>query len=378
MAGKGNLEALSRTQRYRFFAELMAAEQLAKLATAHTLDDQAETVLMWFLRGAGARGLSGIAPRRELRLPATTCDGRITVIRPLLEVFKTEILQYLTENKIAYRRDESNLDPSYLRNWLRWHLLPELRQRFGERLPLRLVRQAQLIGDEDGLLDRLAREKLAAVRDADALQSDLLARESPALQRRIVRLWIDEVCGALTGVSYVHVADILRLNHKSGRQARLSIARGWELVREYGALRLRRTRNRPSAVSYSYNLIVGETLHIPEARLDVISERLPPGLESASKGLTEALFDGAFLTAPLQVRNFRRGDSYQPLGMRGHKKIKDLFIERKIPRHKRARLPLFTVDGAIVWIPGCGRSELGKVTAQSQSLVRFKIRSTPV
>lgn len=369
-AGKGNLEALARVERYRFFAQVMERQQLDKVATAHTLDDQAETMLMWFFRGAGMKGLGGMAAR----LFTTGFDGaKIGVIRPLLETSKAEILAYLAAKKIEYRVDRTNLDTAYLRNWLRWELLPLIRSRVDERLPQRLSQQAELLREEDAFLDELARAKLFTIRgDDQALRRDLLLREPPVLQRRILRLWLANLRGKLSGIDFEHLAAILRLASGALAQGRLALPGGHELVCEYGKLRLRKTRRGRAGSCYSYELAVGKTLHIPEAQVQISSERLARGALPLPASLTEAIFDDAFLTAPLVVRNFRNGDRYQPLGMTGHKKVKDLFVDEKIPLGTRAVLPLLTMAGQVLWIPGYGRSEQGKVTNRTASVVRLK------
>ena len=136
-AGKGNLEALARLERYRFLAEVARARGLGKVATAHTLDDQAETVLMRFLRGSGMKGLGGMAPLQVME----SIGGeliKLTIVRPLLETSKAEIINYLTQKNQLYRLDRTNQDKTYLRNWVRLELLPKIRERVDSRLGERL------------------------------------------------------------------------------------------------------------------------------------------------------------------------------------------------------------------------------------------------
>lgn len=377
-ASKGNLEALARAERYRFFAAVMQQKHLHKVATAHTLDDQAETVLMWCLRGAGMKGLGGIAPRIEVATEPHSDVAKIAVVRPLLEIAKADILAYLDAHELAYRVDRTNLDTSYLRNWLRLELLPAIRTRIDERLPQRLSQQAELLREEDAYLDALARAKLAALRAGRSLQRQRLLQEPVVLQRRIVRLWLHEMRGRLTGIDYEHLAAILRIARGDLPQGRLSLPGGHELVCEYEKLRLRKTRRGRAGSCYTYALTVGKTLHIAEAGLEISSEYYTPGSQPLPDSLTEAVFDVAFLTGPLVVRNFRNGDRFQPLGMSGHKKVKDLFIDAKIPLGTRAVLPLLTMNDQVLWIVGHGRSEAGRVTRQSERAVRFQIVRTTV
>jgi tRNA(Ile)-lysidine synthase len=225
---------------------------------------------------------------------------------------------------------------------------------------------------EDALLDDIAREKLGRIRDGVEIRRDLLLREPLALRRRLLRLWIAELRGDFRAIDYAHMAELLRLSESGPPQFRCPIGNGWELLCEYQRLRLVKGRKKNPTHWYSYSLRVGETLHIPEARLQILSEAsgrremLMPG------SLTEAVFDAALLTAPLEVRNFRTGDRLQPFGMRGHKKVKEIFIDAKVPARWRAVLPLLTMAGEILWIPGYARSSIAKVTARTTSLICFK------
>jgi len=371
-AGKGNLEALARAERYEFFAQVMRDRQLEKVATAHTLDDQAETVLLRFLRGAGARGLSGIAPRVELHANETKGGDKIAVIRPLLEISKTEIVEYLNQSGVCYRTDRTNFDATYLRNWVRLELLPKIRERSDNRLAQRLSQQSDILRAEDALLDDVARERLASMRDGKDVRRDLLLREPLALQRRLLRLWIAELRADFRAIDYAHMAEVLRLSKNGPPQFRCPIGNGWELVCEYQRLTLLRGRKKPAPRHYSYSLRVGETLHIPEARLQILSEASAHRKMLMPGSLTEAAFDAALLTAPLEVRNFRAGDRLQPLGMRGHKKVNEIFIDAKAPARLRDVVPLLTMAGEILWIPGYARSSIAKVTARTTSLICFK------
>ncbi|HWH80244.1 MAG TPA: tRNA lysidine(34) synthetase TilS [Candidatus Binatus sp.] len=374
-AGKGNLEALAREQRYRFFADVVAAHRLDKVATAHTLDDQAETVLMWFLRGSGLNGLGGMAPLSKMNLPESNTSSSLTIIRPLLETSKQELLNYLSENKLSYRRDHTNQDPALLRNWLRLELLPKIQERVYPRLNQRLAQQAKLIRDEEALLNDLTRQKLSEIRRPNALSRDLLVAQPIALQRRLLRFWIAETRGNLRGVDFVHIDAALRLIKDGAPQSRLAIPGGWELAREYDEVKLLRLSANLKPQCYDYDLIVGKTLQIPEAVVEIRSEIIKAPLERYPTDLSEAVFDYDTLTGPLTVRNFRHGDFYQPLGMTGHKKIKELFIEKKVGLSVRANWPLLALAQEVLWVPGYARSEVAKVTAQTAVILRLKLVS---
>ena len=369
-AGKGNLEALARAERYRFFAEVAVKRDIRKVATAHTEDDQAETVLMWFLRGAGLKGTGGMAPLHRLRAGSEA----LTVIRPLLEVSKDELLQYLTEKNVDYRVDRSNQDLSLLRNWLRLELLPIIERRLDKRLPARLVQQAEIFRDEDALLDSLAQEALAEIVKTGGISREMFLAQPKALQRRILRVWIERTRGHLRGLEFVHIEDLLRLIEQGPPQARLSIPGGLELIREYSVLKLEKRDRSRRGICYSYPLKIGEMLRIPEANLELHCKQVAAVTKTLPKDLMDAVFDLGALDQSLSVRNFRRGDRFQPLGMTGHKKIKDLFIEKRVPVSIRSRWPLVAAGTEIIWIPGYARSATAVVSTKTASVLHLKAR----
>ena len=372
-AGKGNLEALARAARYRFFAEVARRNNIDKIATAHTQDDQAETVIMWFLRGCGLKGLGGMAPMHQLVSAPPDSASEVTVIRPLLDISKTEILEYLKERQLTYRVDRSNQDPTFLRNWIRQQLMAKIRERIDTRLPARLSQQAELIRDEDAYLEDVARAELGKLRSSGGMNRALFLRQAKVMQRRVLRLWIEETRGHLRGIDFAHVDELLKLIAAPVPQSRLAIPGGWELVKEYDTLRLEQSARSRKRLCYSYEFFIGTALRIPEAAMMLLSERISPALFRLPGDLMEAAFDLAALPESLTVRNFRHGDRFQPLGMSGHKKVKELFIENKVPLSVRRKLPLLALGDEILWIAGYGRSEIGRVSPQTTWILQFKM-----
>ena len=379
VAGKGNLEALAREERYRFFIGVAQECDLNKIATAHTLDDQAETVLMWFLRGCGTKGLAGMSPLRHFASQNGDSALAPPLVRPLLGISKAEILNYLRERQLAYRMDKTNEDPALLRNWIRLRLLPQIAERIDAHWPERLARQAALLRDEDVFMDRLAQVELEKLRAPAGLDRKLLLEQEPALQRRILRLWIAEIRGHLRGFDYGHVEKLLNLVANGAPQARLSIPGGWELVNAYKTVTLEKRSRKLKGLRYSYKFSTGGILQIPEAGVALESKRIsvPPAAQPGiPTSLMEGLFDAALLSENLIVRNFCAGDRFQPLGMRGHKKIKDLFIEKKVPLSARSVLPLFSMGDEILWIPAYARSEIAKIGPQTKEFLY--VRAVPL
>ena len=373
-AGTGNLEALGRAERYRFFAEVARDRKIPKVATAHTLDDQAETVSMWFLRGAGAKGLGGMAPLHQILAEG---GASLTVIRPLLEVSKAEILEYLQERQLDFRLDRTNQNTALLRNWLRLDLLPKIQRRFDARVPARLAQQAEIFRDEDAFLQGLARASYSKMFDAGSVNRPALLNSAKAVQRRILRLWIEQTRGHLRGLEFIHIEDMLRLIEQGPPQGRVALPGGWEMAREYETLKLEKRVRSRRRVCYDYPFELGEVLRIPEAGLELYGGPIAPPPEYLPGNLMEAFFDLECLSGVLSARNFRHGDQFQPLGMVGHKKIKNLFIEKRVPLSIRASWPLLVLGQEVLWIPGYGRSAGACISTKTTTVLHLRARPIP-
>ena len=372
-AGKGNLEALARQQRYQFFAQIAQRQGLNKIATAHTQDDQAETMLMWLLRGAGRKGLGGISPARTPHSSADDLARGCEIVRPFLETSKADILEYLRQRQIEYRIDGTNRDTRLLRNWIRLELLPQLRGRIDGRVAARLAGQAAMLRDEQAVLDQIAQAELEKCRRGDGLDRGILLHQPVALQRLMLRRWIEDARGNLRGIDFAHVEALCGLAATGPAQGRLAIPGGWEVRREYELLRLVKGARQRQPICYLYPVTLCEPLSIPEAAVGFLLELLLPPVEVQPTGSLEALFDADALPQPLAVRNFRNGDRFEPLGMDGHKKVKDLFIDRKVALSERARLPMLLGADQVLWIPGHGRSRVALVTPASRAIIRIKV-----
>jgi tRNA(Ile)-lysidine synthase len=355
---KGNLEALAREGRYRFLTDTARERGLGKIATGHTLDDQAETVLMRLFRGSGRSGLGAMAP--------VSRRGAALLIRPLIESSREEIEAYLAEAGLEYRTDPTNFDPALLRNWLRLEMMPRLKEKIDPAVAVRLARLADIARGEDEELNRLARERMAGMIEGDIVLRGALLAEPEAMRRRIVRLWIEQARGGLKSIGFDHIEAILDLIATGPPQGRVAIPGGLDVVRRYEELAIER-RSRRHAVTYSYTIDSGGSLYVPEAGLTIATAVKPT--VRLPETLFEAIFDMAALPEKLTIRNFRPGDRFQPLGLAGHKKIKDLFIDRKVPMEVRRTLPLLVAGDEILWIPGYGRSRMAGVTPRTRTVL---------
>lgn len=370
-SGRGNLEEMGRLERYRFFGETAHRRELDAVATAHTVDDQAETFLIRLFRGAGRTGMRGMATVRQLNDRPKSLPGNVLLIRPLLDATREEVMEFLGHRNLVYRADSSNTDLRYLRNWIRLRLMPQVRERFGAQLPARLCAQAEMLREEEDYLADVTRQQLAKVSEGKNINRQAFLNTNRALQRRVIRLWIEQRRGTLRAIDFDHVEAGLSLIAAGPPQGRLALPGGWELAREYETVSLKRNTSDFKRPCYSYQFQAGSTLKVVEAGMTIESRLAgsPPG--KLPQNLMEAVFDADLLRGKLLVRNFRNGDRFQPLGMSGHKKVKDLFIENKLSLRTRALLPLLTLDGEILWIPGYGRSEFAKTTPATKIFLSF-------
>ena len=373
--GGGNLEDWGRRERYGFFASTAERLGFYKVATGHTRDDQVETVLMWLLRGTGRRGLSGMPMMRPL--DPWGRDASIWLVRPLLEFSRQEILDYLEDRGVSYRLDATNFDRRLMRSWIRQDLLPYLRGRVGIGIDERLAHLADILREEERVLDGAVQSASERSVGKDGLCRRSFLQEEKGIQRRLIRGWLGSHSTALASLEFRDVEAVLSFLEGGKPQGRLSLPGGWDLVRKYDLIRIEGPKTGAAACSrYRYSLPPEGDLVIPEARMKVESTRMTHLFPNRPSTSLEALFDSAYLPRPLTVRNFHPGDRFRPLGMTGHKKVKDLFIEKKVPVALRRRLPLILCGEEILWIPQCGRSDFAKVSRGTKEILR--VRLTPL
>ncbi|MBN1670350.1 MAG: tRNA lysidine(34) synthetase TilS [Kiritimatiellae bacterium] len=348
-----SLEMAAREARYDFLVRAARRAGADTVATGHTADDQAETVLLKLLRGAGRRGLAGI--------PVQTCWKGMRVVRPLLDVSRRQVLAFLCREKLAWCEDESNRSPAFLRNRVRHELLPLLESRINPAARDVLRRTARVLGEEDRWLDTLAQAGLAACTldgSRAALDGGRLLQQPLAARRRIIRLWLARNgvgCDALDFDMVERIESLLRSSHGT---ATTPLPDCRAVRREYGTLRLAdRVRSAARPAAFRARLAVPGETRLPAQRLRVRT-RLTRGWSRPRPAPLGALPAAVRLRAararkaPLLVRSWRPGDRIHPLGLDGSKKLQDLFVDAKLPRAQRNRVPVLECAGEIVWVPG--------------------------
>ncbi|MGI6143459.1 MAG: tRNA lysidine(34) synthetase TilS [bacterium] len=364
----GSLEAAAREVRYDFFINTARESGCRKIALGHNLDDQVETVLMRFLRGSGLAGLGGIPPVRR--------TGEVDIIRPLLEVDRAQILAYCREEGLKPRWDRTNEEPIYLRNKIRLKLLPWLEAEFNPNLRQLLAGNAHLWREENEYLDQEARKWYDRVATGTkdnmvSLNLDMLQELSPVLLRRILRRAIIAVKGDGVDLLQVHLQSAEMLVQRGRVGARLSLPGGIEIKRNYREVIVREEGQEEGTLPFCYPLPVPGEIIVPAAGLKlkarVVDRRdLGPHLRPGRK---RGLFARESISEPLFVRNRRPGDRFYPRGLGGAKKVKDFFIDAKIPRDRRDSIPLLTTGNEIMWVVGRRRDQRFVVKPETKQVL---------
>ena len=345
-----NLEQAARRIRHNFYRELIDAGQIDRVATGHTRNDQAETVLYRILRGSNTSGLSGIR--------AVTSEG---IVRPLLSIWRSEVEDWLRNRHTTWREDETNADPAYVRNRIRHQLLPFLREEYNPNIDETLARMATLAADDEEYWETLVGRAPRPAADAPVGQSEsrgtradpgvrptVLKRtqisDAPtALARRFVRRAIESVKGDLRQIDFLHVEAVLELARSSEGSGRVQIP-GVDILRSFDWIRFRPLSADPDPrPDISIPISPPCTVAWPPA--STITFKIGP-CDRLEAGLNWPEIEKL---PGLELRTWKPGDSYQPAGRSGELKIKQLFQEARVPLWERRHWPVLVAGDKILW-----------------------------
>jgi tRNA(Ile)-lysidine synthase len=344
---------------------------MARIATGHTLNDQAETVLFRFLRGSGTAGLAAIRP--------VTAEG---LVRPLLAVSRAEVEQFLRARGIAWRDDSSNADRRFARNRIRHRLLPQLAAEWNPAIAETLHRTAEwsLAEEEywEAEIGRLAAQFLIERGGAVLVRTEILRDLPLAVARRLVRRAVEMAKGDLRGVDFSHIAAVLKIACSPLGHGRVQ-APGVEAERSLDWVRFVNTgAARKAFAGYRLPAPVPGVVRVPGTgiliSLELVEKPETFGAAYSVYNGDKGWVDGRALSGSLEIRNWRPGDQYQPKGSAGEEKIKTLFQKARIPRWERRHWPVLTDGSAIVWARQFGAA--APFAANSASTILLRIRET--
>lgn len=366
-------QVAAREVRYKFLNSVAEKYQAQKIALGHHADDQAETVLLNLMRGTGIGGLAGIAPLRDDRY-----------IRPLLAVRRKEIEQYCLTQGLSYRTDNSNTKTVYLRNKIRLELLPYLEEHYNPEIVPSLGRLAELSREENHFIEGQAARtfaQLANFNGSDMIELNLLEFNSQplALRRRLVRLVWQKLTGTAKDLSYQHVQSVLDQCEKTGTGV-VELPAGLRCKIAYGKIIFalnEQSKDTKQSLDICYSLSVPGALPVPELGIKIqtrVYNRSQLREDANALPANQAVFDFTKATDQLFVRTRQPGDRFTPQGAGGTVKLKKFLIDQKVPREKRASIPLICSGDKIIWVSGLRIGEYWKVTAQTETILHITIQ----
>ncbi len=362
----GSLQEAARIARYQFFLDVCRRRNAQKIALGHHADDQAETLLMWLIRGTSLKGLAGIPPLRDE-----------IIIRPLITVSRREIEAYLEEKGLTFIPDSSAGEQHYLRNRIRHQLIPLLQQEYNPRIVATLSRLSELLRGENEALElmvgEIAQKILIAQNEQEMRFSiDHLKQCREELWGRIIKNIVAQLTGSSRGIYFRHIEAVCNLAAGTGPEKTVQLPAGWSVVREYNQLIF--TGEKSRSISYCYVLdALPERITIEEIKKDICFavEEVPGSPEEVLIRQKDVDFlDYNTIQFPLTLRNYQPGDRFHPLGLRGSKKLKDFFIDNKIPRRERHTFPVLLSRQEIVWVGGLRIDDRFRVGADTRKVLK--------
>jgi tRNA(Ile)-lysidine synthase len=364
-----NLEQCARNERRRFFSEFLRSGALDRIALGHTRSDQAETVLFRFLRGSGTAGLAGIRP--------VTKEG---LVRPLIGIEREAVEQFLGARNIAWREDSTNASLDFARNRIRHELLPVLRREWNPAIAEMLAHTADWALEEESYweaeIDRLSSRILVVKPPAVYFRADELRHLAPAAARRLARRAIETVKGDLRAIDFAHIAEVLTLASQPEGDGRIQVP-GVDIYRSFEWLRLappgmdnlgNRNFRFPAPVPGNVPLPGGGYV----IGLELIENAHVTELSDSRYNRKVNYLDWDRISGTLEVRNWRPGDQYRPVGHSGEEKIKLLFQQARIPLWERRSWPVITNQDQIIWARRFGPAADRVATFESRVVLKVQ------
>lgn len=362
---KLSIEECAREVRYDYLNKLASRIRATKIALGHNADDQAETVLMRLIRGAGSLGLSGIPP----------VSGKM--IRPLLDIKREEIEKFLKEYKLPFRIDSSNLRKDYLRNRIRLELIPYLRNKYNPNIVEVLNRTALILSAQENYLRKVISrifDKLSIKgKGKISLDLDQLFNYDLSLRREMIRLAIEKTGGVSFRAGFEEIEKILSLaqQRKSGKRFFLNRSMLAEVSSDF--LNFYRLEKRKKALS----IILPGTVKSDSFGISLDSRLIPRGnlpKKLRSDDQMAAYLDWDKLKPPYILRNPGIGDKFRPLGMKGTKTLKSFLTDLKVPRYEKDKVMVLTSRDEILWVIGYRIGDKFKVTGATKKVLKLRVK----
>lgn len=357
-----SLEEGARRLRYDFLKRASERFSASKVALGHNADDLVETVLFNLIRGTGLGGMRGIPPIRK--------EKTLTYIRPLIGIWREEIEKYLEEKNIPYVIDKSNLSLQFTRNKIRHRIIPLL-QEINPKVKAAIYRLAVISGEVHSFLRKEAGEKkrdIVELKTRYLLKINLssLLSSHPALQKEMLRIVLAEFGGDMSEMGNEAIESVLEMKEK-------------ETLTLPGNLRARRegmfllfNKGKRRTIPYQMPLKVPGYTFIPPAGMGIEAQIIEGHYLLKDPSCLEVTLDADEIRGELIARSWKRGDRMIPLGMNQAKKLQDMFVDCKVPREKRHRIPLICDEEGILWVVGLRIAERAKVKENTKRTLHLR------
>lgn len=354
-------EEAGRKARYEAFYEVRGILGAQKIAVAQNLNDQAETVLFRLIRGTGPDGLSGMDYIR---------DG--VIIRPLLDITRSEIENYCREKNLNPRIDHTNLEPVYTRNKIRLELIPYIQENFNGNILESLGRMAGIMREDRDCFYSAANDIMDryAVREADSIgiPKEIFEKQHIAVKKRIMLKAFSEI-GLDKDICFVHLDKALEIIGKNSTSSSIDFPSGFLMRIGYDDIFFSK-KIIERKEDFCYEIVLNKEIDICQLNRRIFGYIIPrEKIGNIPDSLYTKYFDYNKINGRINVRNRRKGDVFSPLGMKGTKKLKDFFIDEKIPRELRDNIPLVCCGSEVLWIIGYRISEKYKIDAGTKEIL---------
>jgi len=358
---KQGIEETGREFRYDFFSFLADEDDYDRIALGHHADDQVETILFRLLRGSGRTGLLGMPVRRD------------QIVRPLLEVPKTDLLEYLKSHDLDYCLDSSNANLDYRRNYLRQKLLPMIREEINPAVDRALLSLRERLADEEAYFERqAARSGKRLVSRTPGGKIELArsgwSRYDNALRRRVLR----HLLADLAGGDWPDRESLERLDDfclKPGK--RISLPQGIDAT----ALPDRIVLHRRAKLTFAEPVPVETVSSLRCPALQIVVREVPKGRAGPvkSEDRFRVQLDASRVEPPLVIRSVKPGDRFRPLGLKGVKKVGNFLTDRKLPPVYRDEIPVLCDRKGIIWLVGCEIADRVKRTSRTKRVLSIDV-----
>ncbi len=332
-----SIEMAGRKARHSFFSSLPPAP----IALGHHANDQVETFLLRLVRGAARSGLSGMQPLQII--------NGLTLLRPLLHLQKEQLVQWLEQNALTWREDASNTNPAFQRNQIRHQFLPLLKNELNPNVTETLLRTMKVFQDEDFWLDQTAMQ----------YEATNIAIAPLCLQRRWIRYWLHEQ--QISELSFDVCEQVVEAINQPDGSRRCDINHQYQVEIAYGVPSLIEREASITPPTWTLKEAVGVGWGKDHGK--------GPGVLPA----TASISSEKLAQRTLRVRSAQPGDLFQPLGMKGHRRLQDILVDQKIPASQRAFIPVVCCENEIVWVPGYCIASDWKISAPNETALHLTL-----